>query len=100
MVAGGGKSKTGKKYYYYECKQKKKKLCTKRIEHKDKLEKFVVRKVIDFLSDEVNLNIVTQDVLKHFNSRTDEREIPHRRKRNQVYPKTDRRYTGGSRCGR
>ena len=85
MVAGGGKSKTGKKYYYYECKQKKKKLCTKRIEHKDKLEKFVVRKVIDFLSDEVNLNInlniVTQDVLKHFNSRTDEREIKSIRKR-------------------
>ena len=26
MVAGGGKSKTGKQYYYYECKKKKKKL--------------------------------------------------------------------------
>ena len=62
-------------------KQKKKKLCIKRIEHKDKLEKFVVRKVIDFLSDEVNLNIVTQDVLKYFNSRTDEREIKSIRKR-------------------
>ena len=52
-----------------------------KIEHKDKLEKFVVRKVIDFLSDEVNLNIITQDVLKYFNSRTDEREIKSIRKR-------------------
>ena len=70
--AGGGQSKTGKKYYYYECKKKKKKLCTKRIEHKDKLEKYVVQNVMAFLSDEVNLAIIVQDVLKYFDSRTDE----------------------------
>ncbi len=81
MVAGGGKSKTGKKYYYYECKKKKKKLCTKRIEHKDKLEKYVVQNVIAFLSDETNLKIITQDVLKYFDSRTNENEIKSIRKR-------------------
>ena len=81
MVAGGGQSKTGKKYYYYECKKKKKKLCTKRIEHKDKLEKYVVQNVMAFLSDEANLAIIVQDVLKYFDSRTDESELKSIRKR-------------------
>ena len=81
MVAGGGKSKTGKQYYYYECKKKKKKLCNKKIEHKDQLEKYVVQNVIAFLSDEDNLKVITQDVLKYFNSRTDESEIKSIRKR-------------------
>ncbi|MBS5850340.1 MAG: recombinase family protein [Clostridium sp.] len=81
MVAGGGKSKTGKQYYYYECKKKKKKLCNKKIEHKDQLEKYVVQNVIAFLSDEYNLKVITQDVLKYFNSRTDESEIKSIRKR-------------------
>ncbi len=81
MVAGGGQSKTGKKYYYYECKKKKKKLCTKRIEHKDKLEKYVVQNVMTFLSDEANLAIIVQDVLKYFDSRTDESELKSIRKR-------------------
>ena len=81
MVAGGCISKTGKKYYYYECKKKKKKLCDKRIEHKDKLEKYVVENVVAFLSDESNLKIITKDVLKYFNSRTDESELKSIRKR-------------------
>lgn len=79
--AGGGQSKTGKTYYYYECKKKKKKLCTKRIEHKDKLEKYVVQNVMAFLSDEANLAIIVQDVLKYFDSRTDESELKSIRKR-------------------
>ena len=81
MVASGGKSKTGKKYYYYECKKKKKKLCSKRIEHKDQLEKYVVQNVIDFLSDEANLKVPVKDVLKYFDSRTDESELKSIRKR-------------------
>ena len=81
MVAGGGKSKTGKKYYYYECKKKKKKLCSKRIEHKDQLEKYVVQNVIDFLSDDANLKVLVKDVLKYFDSRTDESELKSIRKR-------------------
>ena len=81
MVSGGGKSRTGKQYYYYECKKKKKKLCDKRIEHKDELEKYVVQKVIEFLSNEVNLKVIAQDVLKYFDSRTDESEIKSIRKR-------------------
>lgn len=81
MVAGGGKSKTGKKYYYYECKKKKKKLCSKRIEHKDALEKYVVENVLLFLSDEENLNMIAKDVLKYYDTRTDESEIKSIRKR-------------------
>ena len=81
MVAGGGKSKTGKKYYYYECKQKKKKLCTKKLEHKDTIEKAVVSNVMLFLSDEVNLQTITRDVMKYYESRTDEKELKSIRKR-------------------
>lgn len=81
MVAGGGKSKTGKKYYYYECKKKKKKLCSKRIEHKDTLEKYVVENVLMFLSDEENLKMIAKDVLKYYDTRTDESEIKSIRKR-------------------
>ena len=81
MVAGGGKSKTGKKYYYYECKKKKKKLCSKRIEHKDSLEKYVVENVLMFLSDEENLKMIAKDVLKYYDTRTDESEIKSIRKR-------------------
>ena len=81
MVAGGGKSKTGKKYYYYECKKKKKKLCKKRIEHKDMLEKYVVKNILTFLSDESNLKTIVKDVLKYYDSRTDESEIKSIRKR-------------------
>lgn len=62
-------------------KKKKKKLCDKRIEHKDKLEKYVVQKVVEFLSNEVNLKVIAQDVLKYFDSRTDESEIKSIRKR-------------------
>ena len=64
-----------------ECKKKKKKLCNKKIEHKDQLEKYVVQNVIAFLSDEDNLKVIMQDVLKYFNSRTDESEIKSIRKR-------------------
>ena len=81
MVAGGGKSKTGKKYYYYECKKKKKKLCKKRIEHKDMLERYVVKNILTFLSDESNLKTIVKDVLKYHDSRTDESEIKSIRKR-------------------
>ena len=81
MVAGGGKSKTGKKYYYYECKKKKKKLCKKRIEHKDMLERYVVKNILTFLSDESNLKTIVKDVLKYYDSRTDESEIKSIRKR-------------------
>ena len=81
MVAGGGQSQTGKKYYYYECKNKKKKQCSKKIENKEQLEKHVVQNVIDFLSDEDNLKVITRDVLKYFDSRTDESKIKSIRKR-------------------
>lgn len=81
MIAGGGKSKTGKKYYYYECKKKKKKLCKKRIEHKDMLERYVVKNILTFLSDESNLKTIVKDVLKYYDSRTDESEIKFIRKR-------------------
>ena len=81
MVAGGGKSKTGKKYYYYECKNKKKKLCGKRIEHKDVLEKYVVENVIMFLADEINMKTIANDVLKFHETRTDESQIKSIRKR-------------------
>lgn len=37
--------------------------------------------MIAFLSDEYNLKVITQDVLKYFNSRTDESEIKSIRKR-------------------
>ena len=67
--------------YLRSCKNKKKKLCNKKLEHKDNLEKYVVKNVIAFLSDEANLKIIVKDVLKYFDSRTDESEIKSIRKR-------------------
>lgn len=81
MVAGGGQSKSGKKYYYYECKKKKKKLCDKKIENKNALEQYVVENVLSFLSNESNLKIIAKDVLKYYDSRTNESEIKSIRKR-------------------
>ncbi len=81
MVSGGGRSKTGKKYYYYECKNRKKKLCKKRLEHKDTLENAVVSSILLYLSDEVHQQTIISDLMKHYESRTDEKELKSIRKR-------------------
>ena len=46
-----------------------------------KNERHVVQNVMAFLSDEANLAIIVQDVLKYFDSRTDESELKSIRKR-------------------
>ena len=71
MVSDGGISKTGIHHHYYACKKKKKAQCDKRREDKDKLEKYVVDCVRDFLSDTKNVEVAADDVLNYYEKRTD-----------------------------
>ncbi|MFA6860181.1 MAG: recombinase family protein [Clostridia bacterium] len=70
MVSDGGTSKTGKKYQYYACKQKKKGKCIKKHQHKEHLEKYVVECVVEFLRQPENAEMVANDTVKYYQSRT------------------------------
>ena len=76
MVADGGTSRNGKKYHYYACTNKKKKhTCTKSNEHKDFLEWYATEQVVNYLSDPRRVDIIADDVIKYYQSRTDTSEI-------------------------
>ena len=75
MVSDGGTSKVGKQHNYYACKKKKKGLCDKKRENKNNLETYVTHCVQDFLSDEKNVKIVINEVLKYYEKRTDETNL-------------------------
>jgi DNA invertase Pin-like site-specific DNA recombinase len=72
MVSDGGTGKLGKKHYYYACKQMKKRLCNKKRENKDALEKFVVEEIIKFLSQPKWVNRIADDMVAHYEKRTGE----------------------------
>ena len=76
MVAGGGTSKTGAKYHYYACTTRTKKhACDKRTEKKDFLEWYATERVVDYLSDPRRVAIIADDVVKYYESRTNQTEI-------------------------
>ena len=73
MFSDASTGKLGTRYYYYTCKDRRRtKTCTKKKEHKNQLEFYVVSCVIDFLSDKENADIVIADVLNYYEKRTDE----------------------------
>ena len=71
MVSDGGVSHIGTAYHYYTCKKRKKAKCDKKREVKESLERYVVDRVRDFLSDEKNVNVAVDDVLEYYEKRTD-----------------------------
>ena len=71
MVSDGGTGKYGKKHHYYACKKKKKGLCNKKREDKNKLEKYVVDCIRNYLSDTKNVEVIVDDVLNYYEKRTD-----------------------------
>jgi len=81
MVADGGTSKTGTQFHYYACKTRRKKTCDKKRENKDHLEKSVTMAVVDFLSDEKCMDKAIEDVLKYYDTRTDEKNLKSIQKR-------------------
>lgn len=73
MFSDASTGKMGTRYHYYTCKDRRKtKTCTKKKEHKDQLELYVVECVVDFLSDNANVDVVIKDVLNYYEKRTDE----------------------------
>ena len=75
MIADGGTSGTGKQHNYYMCKGRRKKQCDKKREVKNVIEQAVTQAVVDFLSDPENLDKALDDVLKYYNTRTDEQSL-------------------------
>lgn len=73
MFSDGSTGKMGTRYSYYTCKDRRRtKTCTKKKEHKNQLETYVVSCVIDFLSEKENVDIIITDVLNYYDKRTDE----------------------------
>ena len=56
MIGICGTSKTGDKHYYYACQGKPKKICSKKNERKDKLERAVIDAVKRIIMDEKAIN--------------------------------------------
>ena len=75
LISDGGTSKTGKQHHYYMCKSRRKKLCDKKREVKDVIEQAVTQAVVDFLCSPENLDKALDDVMKYYNSRTDEKNL-------------------------
>ena len=75
LIADGGTSETGRQYNYYMCKGRRKKQCDKKREGKNVIEQAVTQAVVDFLSDAENLDKALDDVLKYYNTRTDEKNL-------------------------
>ena len=57
------------------CKGRRKKQCDKKREIKNVVEQAVTQAVVDFLSDPKNLDKALNDVLKYYNTRTDEKNL-------------------------
>ena len=75
MTADGG-NKPEKVYRYYACKMSRRgKGCDKRLEHKEKLEKYVVQKIVEYLRCPKRLRLIAQQVIEYYKGRTGEREI-------------------------
>lgn len=70
MVADGGTSKTGKTYHYYSCKASRKHTCNKKREDKGFAEWYAVEQTQLYLSDPRRVNIIANDVIKYYESRT------------------------------
>ncbi len=75
MVADGGTGKLGKQYHYYACKARKKHNCNKKLEDKGFVEWYVVEQAVNYLSDPRRVNIIADDVIKYYESRTSNTEI-------------------------
>ncbi|MBR4003861.1 MAG: recombinase family protein [Clostridia bacterium] len=76
MFSDASTGKLGTRYHYYTCKDRRRtKTCTKRKEHRDQLELYVVESVIDFLSDKNNVAVIVNDVLNYYDKRTDETSL-------------------------
>ena len=75
LVADGGTSHTGKQHYYYTCKSRRKKRCDKKRESKNVIEQAVTLAVVDFLKEPANIEKALTDVLKYYDSRTDEKNL-------------------------
>ena len=75
MTSAGGTSKDGTQHHYYMCVNKKTGLCDKKREHKDFLEKVIVENVVDWLSEEENLQKVVDDIIEFYNQRTNTKNI-------------------------
>ncbi len=75
LVADGGTSHTGKQHNYYMCKGRRKKKCDKKREVKNVIELAVTQAVVNFLKDPDNLDKALKDVLKYYDTRTDEKNL-------------------------
>lgn len=75
MIADGGTSRNGKQYHYYACKNRKKHICDKKNEDKGFLEWYAVEQTIKYLRDPHRIKIIANDVVNHYELRTDSREI-------------------------
>lgn len=75
MTSSGGTSKDGTRHHYYMCVNRKTKICDKKLEHKDFLEKAVAESVVNWLNDDENLHKAIDDIIDFYNKRTDVKNI-------------------------
>ena len=74
---GSNKVHAGKEvlYRYYGCKTARKNKCKKKLEQKDRIEKYVIDRMFEFLKDENNILKIADYLVKHYEQRTDETAI-------------------------
>lgn len=76
IVADGGTGKSGRQYHYYACNGKKKKhICNKKNERKDFLEWYITEQTVNYLSNKERVDIIANDVVKYYESKTSARQI-------------------------
>ena len=73
MIADGGTSKSGRQYHYYSCKnsKKNKKVCSKKRESKDGIERLVTHMVKNVLNNKKEMVKIVDDTIKYHDARTD-----------------------------
>ena len=69
MISGGGTSHTGATYYYYDCKKMKQRLCDKKRENKNTLERHVTALTVDYLKDPKRVERIADDMVAHYEKR-------------------------------
>ena len=74
MIADGANKKNAI-YRYYGCKNARKKQCSKKIESKARIEKYILDRVIDYLQDPKRVAYMAERVIAYYHFRTGENEI-------------------------
>lgn len=76
MIGECGTGKSGERYFYYTCyNRKKKKLCNKKLEKKDFVERYAVDLAIEYFLNPIRTDYIAQRVVDVYNSEFNDDEV-------------------------